>query len=169
MNDVKVNWTLEFPICMSFELCGRWSTYSGPDQRYHPLHHHHHPCPTRLGPQPWSFSTFTLKPSSPRIHSIHCTLLSMLRRTLCSRLTCSRSHILCRASLANKHIQVPPRQLIDRPFSSSTIRRQYDPTSFPALGDTIYALSTAQGRAGIAVIRISGPSCLQVRSPQLSR
>lgn len=33
--------------------------------------------------------------------------------------------------------------------------------------DTIYALSTAPGRAGIAVVRISGPSCLQV-STQLS-
>lgn len=28
--------------------------------------------------------------------------------------------------------------------------------------DTIYALSTAQGKAGIAVIRISGPACLDV-------
>ncbi|KAF5536285.1 tRNA modification GTPase [Fusarium phyllophilum] len=28
--------------------------------------------------------------------------------------------------------------------------------------DTIYALSTARGRAGIAVIRISGPSCLEI-------
>ncbi|KAM0285182.1 hypothetical protein ACHAQH_001611 [Verticillium albo-atrum] len=28
--------------------------------------------------------------------------------------------------------------------------------------DTIYALSTAQGRAGIAVIRISGPACLDI-------
>ncbi|KAG6078441.1 hypothetical protein E4U16_001653 [Claviceps sp. LM84 group G4] len=34
--------------------------------------------------------------------------------------------------------------------------------SLPAIGDTIYALSTGQGRAGIAVIRISGPSCLQI-------
>ncbi|PNY28130.1 tRNA modification GTPase MSS1, mitochondrial [Tolypocladium capitatum] len=34
--------------------------------------------------------------------------------------------------------------------------------SFPATGDTIYALSTAQGRAGIAVVRISGPSCLDI-------
>ncbi|KAH6955213.1 GTP-binding protein TrmE N-terminus-domain-containing protein [Fusarium avenaceum] len=32
----------------------------------------------------------------------------------------------------------------------------------PAVDDTIYALSTAQGRAGIAVIRISGPSCLEI-------
>jgi tRNA modification GTPase len=35
-------------------------------------------------------------------------------------------------------------------------------TSFPATGDTIYALSTGAGRAGIAVIRISGPSSLDV-------
>lgn len=32
----------------------------------------------------------------------------------------------------------------------------------PSRSDTIYALSTAQGRAGIAVIRISGPACLDV-------
>ncbi|KAM4056397.1 mnmE helical domain-containing protein [Hirsutella rhossiliensis] len=35
-------------------------------------------------------------------------------------------------------------------------------SSFPATGDTIYALSTGRGRAGIAAIRISGPSCLDV-------
>lgn len=32
----------------------------------------------------------------------------------------------------------------------------------PAKNDTVYALSSAQGRAGIAVIRISGPSCLDI-------
>lgn len=32
----------------------------------------------------------------------------------------------------------------------------------PALPDTIYALSTAPGRAAIAVVRISGPSCLDI-------
>lgn len=32
----------------------------------------------------------------------------------------------------------------------------------PSKQDTIYALSSAQGRAGIAVIRISGPACLDV-------
>ncbi|PHH90721.1 hypothetical protein CDD83_2826 [Cordyceps sp. RAO-2017] len=37
-----------------------------------------------------------------------------------------------------------------------------DDEAFPATGDTIYALSTGHGRAGIAVIRISGPSCLDV-------
>lgn len=34
--------------------------------------------------------------------------------------------------------------------------------------DTIYALSSAQGRAGISVIRISGPGCKDV-SPLLAR
>lgn len=34
--------------------------------------------------------------------------------------------------------------------------------SGPSRTDTIYALSTAQGKAGIAVIRISGPACLDV-------
>lgn len=48
-------------------------------------------------------------------------------------------------------------------LSPSTVcGRNGDATSFPAVGDTIYALSTAHGRGGIAVIRISGPSCLQV-------
>lgn len=44
----------------------------------------------------------------------------------------------------------------------STDVPQSGETAFPATGDTIYALSTGAGRAGIAVIRISGPSCLDV-------
>src|SRR5690348_6515155 len=32
----------------------------------------------------------------------------------------------------------------------------------PFLNDTIYALSTAPGRAGIAIVRISGPGCADV-------
>lgn len=32
----------------------------------------------------------------------------------------------------------------------------------PSKDDTIYALSSAQGRAGIAVIRVSGPACLDI-------
>lgn len=46
--------------------------------------------------------------------------------------------------------------------------RPYSSSGFPAVGDTIYALSTAQGRAGIAVIRISGPSCLDVSAPAIA-
>lgn len=41
----------------------------------------------------------------------------------------------------------------------------FSTSTFPAAGDTIYALSTAQGRAGIAVVRISGPSCIDVSAP----
>ncbi|KAJ6790034.1 hypothetical protein PWT90_05261 [Aphanocladium album] len=37
-------------------------------------------------------------------------------------------------------------------------------TGFSTAPDTIYALSTAQGKAGIAVIRISGPSCFDSKS-----
>lgn len=53
---------------------------------------------------------------------------------------------------------------LSRPFSQQpwSPNNLDDSSRFPIIGDTIYALSTAQGRAGIAVIRISGPSCLEV-------
>jgi hypothetical protein len=54
------------------------------------------------------------------------------------------------------------------PFSSSHKSfsdLHLDAPAFTSADDTIYALSTAQGRAGIAVIRISGPRCLDVRTP----
>lgn len=61
-----------------------------------------------------------------------------------------------------------PRKL----FSSAAVRSfsaqnghsksSLDILAGPSRHDTIYALSSAQGRAGIAVIRISGPSCLDV-------
>lgn len=35
----------------------------------------------------------------------------------------------------------------------------------PKPDDTVYALSTAEGKAGIAVIRVSGPSCRSVGFP----
>ncbi|KAL7925617.1 GTP-binding protein TrmE N-terminus domain-containing protein [Trichoderma austrokoningii] len=40
--------------------------------------------------------------------------------------------------------------------------KPFDSAFGAGTNDTIYALSTAQGKAGIAVIRISGPSCLDV-------
>ncbi|KAL7945507.1 GTP-binding protein TrmE N-terminus domain-containing protein [Trichoderma barbatum] len=54
-----------------------------------------------------------------------------------------------------------------RPFSAQAARSNefewVNSTRFGAgTNDTIYALSTAQGKAGIAVIRISGPSCLDI-------
>ncbi|KKY39564.1 putative isoform cra_b [Diaporthe ampelina] len=48
---------------------------------------------------------------------------------------------------------------------SSQGDREYhgiDVIAGPSKNDTIYALSSAQGRAGIAVIRISGPACLDI-------
>jgi len=50
-----------------------------------------------------------------------------------------------------------------RQFNSKT--RLFHSTSFRQEESTIYALSTAPGRAAIAVIRISGPACLQVMLP----
>ncbi|PTB78559.1 P-loop containing nucleoside triphosphate hydrolase protein [Trichoderma longibrachiatum ATCC 18648] len=55
-----------------------------------------------------------------------------------------------------------------RPFTANAAQRDgfQQPNSGGGFGhgtnDTIYALSTAQGKAGIAVIRISGPSCLDI-------
>ncbi|RBQ68009.1 hypothetical protein FVER14953_04881 [Fusarium verticillioides] len=51
-----------------------------------------------------------------------------------------------------------------KPFSHRSWHTQNSESvsGLPIIDDTIYALSTAQGRAGIAVIRISGPSCLEI-------
>lgn len=46
--------------------------------------------------------------------------------------------------------------------SLPTLNREGGSWKDPEHGSTIYALSTAPGRAGIAIIRISGPSCLDV-------
>lgn len=72
------------------------------------------------------------------------------------------------------HRAAPQRQFQRCPFScrggvqraSSTIDELSLSSKSVALGadSTIYALSTAPGRAAIAIIRISGPACLQVAS-----
>ncbi|KAI1080636.1 P-loop containing nucleoside triphosphate hydrolase protein [Whalleya microplaca] len=46
--------------------------------------------------------------------------------------------------------------------SSNRIKYVHDKTLIQPPSDTIYALSSAEGKAGIAVIRISGPSCIHV-------
>jgi tRNA U34 5-carboxymethylaminomethyl modifying GTPase MnmE/TrmE len=61
-----------------------------------------------------------------------------------SRTSCFRTQIHCRALSSNTN-------------TSYTRRKDVAPRQ-----DTIYALSTAPGRAAIAVIRISGPSCLDI-------
>ncbi|OAQ64902.1 50S ribosome-binding GTPase domain-containing protein [Pochonia chlamydosporia 170] len=86
----------------------------------------------------------------------------MLRRSLRRTLTRTRPRILCLASPCHKYLPVARCPRRAKPFTSSTIHRQHEHNAFPAIGDTIYALSTAHGRAGIAVIRISGPSSLQI-------
>ena len=55
--------------------------------------------------------------------------------------------------------QAGPRTL---PFNSQRCLHSTSDQSLVIEEDTIYALSTAPGRAGIAIVRISGPLCLQV-------
>ncbi|KAK4937905.1 mitochondrial splicing system protein [Elasticomyces elasticus] len=64
--------------------------------------------------------------------------------------------------LARLYLQ-PIHQRLRRQYASSTIVPALE--SWPEgihSSDTIYALSTAPGRAAIAVIRISGPACLDI-------
>lgn len=68
--------------------------------------------------------------------------------------SCSRSSLPRRATFSTRHHS-----------SLSAESTQVQPSHH---GDTIYALSTAAGKAGIAVIRISGPACQQVSSSQVS-
>ncbi|KAF8862078.1 hypothetical protein BDZ45DRAFT_224196 [Acephala macrosclerotiorum] len=68
--------------------------------------------------------------------------------------------------------------IVSRPLTTSTRKAVHFPdavqdidTSISFDNDTIYALSTGVGaRAGIAIVRISGPACLQVllHVPQIS-
>ncbi|KAF9701165.1 hypothetical protein EKO04_000316 [Ascochyta lentis] len=66
--------------------------------------------------------------------------------TSLSRLLCTRTapYAVCRP--------------LHRPVSLTQRRQLHSPTEEP----TIYALSTASGKAAIAVIRISGPACRQI-------
>ncbi|KAG6028954.1 hypothetical protein E4U41_000531 [Claviceps citrina] len=83
----------------------------------------------------------------------------MLTRSLVNRGTRIRLPYLRRASPWREQVLRAQRPRHATPFSLSIPHGSRSP---PAAGDSIYALSTAQGRAGIAVIRISGPSCLQI-------
>ena len=49
-----------------------------------------------------------------------------------------------------------------RHFASHPIGQEYREIFTPYQESTIYALSTAPGRAGIAIVRISGSLCLEV-------
>jgi hypothetical protein len=61
----------------------------------------------------------------------------------------------------------PHRAWFERPINSSHaktgVRSFFGAAAAASLEpDTIYALSTAPGRAAIAIVRISGPACLDV-------
>ena len=90
---------------------------------------------------------------------------SMLRRNLWP------ARLIRHGSLIRSGAVRSPISLRNGPSPTSTsspitpVRRFSESTGgsgFQAFDDTIYALSTANGKAGIAVIRISGPSCIDV-------
>ncbi|KAM5345021.1 hypothetical protein ACJ41O_010883 [Fusarium nematophilum] len=90
----------------------------------------------------------------------------MLRRSLRPRrLVCTPGLVLSPIISSHVHqhstpqsrypVRVPSRALSQESWHAQSSGNS---SHLPAVDDTIYALSTAQGRAGIAVIRISGPS-----------
>lgn len=103
----------------------------------------------------------------------------MLRRSLLRGLNCKANR--SRVFLSPFYISKCNDQLFTQPlrYSIASVSKPYSHQSWhtqnpefvsglPIIDDTIYALSTAQGRAGIAVIRISGPSCLEVSVIQIT-
>ncbi|KAI0433075.1 GTP-binding protein TrmE N-terminus-domain-containing protein [Xylaria sp. FL1042] len=82
----------------------------------------------------------------------------VLGQTLCSS---------CRKAAIRRANVAPLYRILTGPFSASQRQRTYHTPSqvtptYDFHHDTIYALSSAEGKAGIAVIRISGPSCIQI-------
>ena len=59
--------------------------------------------------------------------------------------------------------------IVSQFYSSRALFHVQAESSSVETDETIYALSTAPGRAGIAVVRISGSSCLHVRQKSLRR
>ncbi|POS76683.1 tRNA modification GTPase TrmE [Diaporthe helianthi] len=59
------------------------------------------------------------------------------------------------------HISVPQRHQV-KDSQHERPKAGIDVIAGSSKDDTIYALSSAQGRAGIAVIRVSGPACLEI-------
>src|SRR5689334_7473617 len=98
----------------------------------------------------------------------------MFRRTLTRsahrRLTYSRGIICSCASqpawaVSRKASRVTARGLANGGALSARWLGACGTTGLPLENDTVYALSSAPGRGGIAVIRISGPGCLDVSAP----
>jgi hypothetical protein len=83
-------------------------------------------------------------------------------RDVSSRALYPRSALLRKSALIQSRLGRQPSislatPIIQRNISSASA---IDYSSFN--DETIYAVSTAPGRAGIAIVRISGPSCLEV-------
>ncbi|KAI0546315.1 GTP-binding protein TrmE N-terminus-domain-containing protein [Xylaria curta] len=92
-----------------------------------------------------------------------------MHRVVARRVLAQTLCLNCRNAITEKAVGfiVPLYRHLRVPFpTSQRWRAYYTPSRIPsALGsryDTIYALSSADGKAGIAVIRISGPSCTQI-------
>ncbi|KAI0517662.1 hypothetical protein F5B22DRAFT_113864 [Xylaria bambusicola] len=85
----------------------------------------------------------------------------LLAQTLCSA---------CRKAAVEKtagFVVAPLYRPFIRPYLTPQRWRSYHTPSqiaqtYETHHDTIYALSSAEGKAGIAVIRVSGPSCIQI-------
>jgi len=120
---------------------------------------------------PWRISKSKKLEDFSRHHNLRNSLESMIRnasskariymrnfssRALYPRTALLRKPALIKSRLGRLSISVAT-PTIQRNFSSASA---IDYSSFN--DETVYAVSTAPGRAGIAIVRISGPSCLEV-------
>jgi hypothetical protein len=103
----------------------------------------HHRCPTSIHQRP----SFALKRTEVAGHqsAFQSTNAKSLQRSY----SCLRTYATAAKSVERSSLSPPA--VHDNAAAVSN--------------DTIYALSTAPGRAGIAIVRISGSSCLDVRFP----
>ena len=89
-------------------------------------------------------------------------LRMLLRPLLCTRFFVARSPSrVYRPHLASRYAQLANTRYVPFNAAESGLARSRRKDVVPT-ADTIYALSSAPGRAAIAVIRISGPACLDV-------
>lgn len=90
-------------------------------------------------------------------------IVSALNRTCYHNVRSPSIRFVCRyASLNASPTKALPLYRVQRTLRESQRRLYHIDHGEP----TIYALSTASGRAAIAVIRVSGPACRQVGIPQ---
>ena len=121
---------------------------------------------------PWRISRSKNFEDFPRHHNLRNSLQPMIRnasskariytRNVSSRALCPQTVLLGKPAIIQSRLGRRPSislatPIIQRNFSSASA---IDYSSFN--DETIYAVSTAPGRAGIAIVRISGPSCLEV-------